>query len=124
MTWSPLNRTCWRSTKQTGLLALSNGRRPKTPTTVTPASTSTSIQRSTDGAWAPTPCERSARHLIRDDRHHRLVVDPAVDKVAAIRAYTKVGFRPGGVMRQYERGRDGTWHDGLLMDLLADELIG
>ena len=25
-------------------------------------------------------------------------------------------------MRRYERGRDGTWHDGLLMDLLADEL--
>jgi len=25
-------------------------------------------------------------------------------------------------MRQYERGADGTWHDGLLMDLLADEL--
>jgi aminoglycoside 6'-N-acetyltransferase len=25
-------------------------------------------------------------------------------------------------MRQYERGPDGTWHDGLLMDLLAEEL--
>ena len=24
-------------------------------------------------------------------------------------------------MRDYERGRDGTWHDGLLMDLLARE---
>ena len=65
-----------------------------------------------------------ARHLIHDHRHHRLVVDPAVDNVAAIRCYTKVGFRPVGVMRQYERGLDGTWHDGLLMDLLADELIG
>jgi aminoglycoside 6'-N-acetyltransferase len=26
-------------------------------------------------------------------------------------------------MRKYERGSDGTWHDGLLMDLLAEELI-
>jgi hypothetical protein len=26
-------------------------------------------------------------------------------------------------MRRYERGADGTWHDGLLMDLLADELV-
>jgi aminoglycoside 6'-N-acetyltransferase len=26
------------------------------------------------------------------------------------------------VMRQYERGLDGTWHDALLMDLLRDEL--
>jgi aminoglycoside 6'-N-acetyltransferase len=65
-----------------------------------------------------------ARHLVHDHRHHRLVVDPAADNVAAVRCYTKVGFRPVGVMRQYERGPDGTWHDGLLMDLLADELIG
>jgi aminoglycoside 6'-N-acetyltransferase len=27
-----------------------------------------------------------------------------------------------GVMRAYERGPDGTWHDGLLMDLLAADL--
>jgi aminoglycoside 6'-N-acetyltransferase len=27
-----------------------------------------------------------------------------------------------GVMRQYERQADGRWHDGLLMDLLRDEL--
>jgi aminoglycoside 6'-N-acetyltransferase len=65
-----------------------------------------------------------ARHLIHDHRHHRLVIDPAADNAPAIRCYTKVGFRPVGVMRQYERGRDGTWHDGLLMELLADELIG
>jgi aminoglycoside 6'-N-acetyltransferase len=25
-------------------------------------------------------------------------------------------------MRSYERARDRTWHDGLLMDLLAGEL--
>ena len=31
--------------------------------------------------------------------------------------------RPVGVMRQYERGGDGQFHDGLLMDLLRDELI-
>jgi aminoglycoside 6'-N-acetyltransferase len=64
-----------------------------------------------------------ARHLIADHGHHRLVIDPAADNAAAIRCYSKVGFRPVGVMRRYERGLDGTWHDGLLMDLLADELI-
>jgi len=64
-----------------------------------------------------------ARHLIADRGHHRLVIDPAADNAAAIRCYEKVGFRPVGVMRRYERGVDGTWHDGLLMDLLADELI-
>jgi aminoglycoside 6'-N-acetyltransferase len=64
-----------------------------------------------------------ARHLVADRGHHRLVIDPAADNAAAIRCYSKVGFRPVGVMRRYERGLDGTWHDGLLMDLLADELI-
>lgn len=63
-----------------------------------------------------------ARHLIVDHGHHRLTIDPATDNVAAIRCYAKVGFRPVGIERQSERGPDGTWHDSLLMDLLADEL--
>jgi aminoglycoside 6'-N-acetyltransferase len=62
-----------------------------------------------------------ARYLIRDRGHHRLVIDPAADNAAAIRTYEKVGFRPVGVMRRYERLPGGEWHDGLLMDLLADE---
>jgi aminoglycoside 6'-N-acetyltransferase len=41
-----------------------------------------------------------ACHLIDDLGHHRLVIDPAADNVAAIRAYQKVGFRPVGVMRR------------------------
>ena len=64
-----------------------------------------------------------ARYLIVDQGFHRLVIDPAADNAAAIRCYGKVGFRPVGIMRKYERGSDGTWHDGLLMDLLAEELI-
>ncbi|MFJ3614268.1 GNAT family N-acetyltransferase [Streptomyces hydrogenans] len=64
-----------------------------------------------------------ARHLVDDHGFHRLVIDPATDNAAAIRCYEKAGFRPVGVMRQYERGADGTWHDGLLMDLLASELV-
>lgn len=64
-----------------------------------------------------------ARHLIADVGHHRIVIDPAADNTAAIRCYSKAGFRPVGVMRRYELGPDGTWHDGLLMDLLADDLI-
>ena len=64
-----------------------------------------------------------ARYLIVELGHHRLTIDPAADNAAAIRCYAKVGFRPVGIMRRYERGPDGTWHDGLLMDLLADELV-
>ncbi len=42
---------------------------------------------------------------------------------AAIACYAKVGFRPVGLMRQYGRDRHGRWHDGLLLDLLAVELV-
>ena len=63
-----------------------------------------------------------ARYLIEERGHHRLTIDPAADNAAAIRAYGKVGFRRVGVMRSYERGPNGTWHDGLLMEMLADEL--
>jgi aminoglycoside 6'-N-acetyltransferase len=51
-----------------------------------------------------------------------VTIDPAAANTRAIAAYAKVGFRPVGVMRKYERGPDGTWHDGLLMDLLREEL--
>jgi aminoglycoside 6'-N-acetyltransferase len=62
-----------------------------------------------------------ARFLIEERDHHRLVIDPAATNERAIRCYRRVGFRPVGIMRQYERGPDGTFHDGLLMDLLAAE---
>ena len=62
-----------------------------------------------------------ARHLFEDRGHHRLTIDPAAENAAAIRAYEKAGFRPVGIMRGYERGPDGAWHDGLLMDLLREE---
>jgi aminoglycoside 6'-N-acetyltransferase len=64
-----------------------------------------------------------AKHLLAERRHHRITIDPAATNTAAIRAYEKVGFRPVGVMRSYERGPDGTWHDGLLMELLEGELV-
>jgi aminoglycoside 6'-N-acetyltransferase len=53
--------------------------------------------------------------------HHRLTIDPALGNERAIRAYEKAGFRRVGVMREYERGPDGSFHDGLLMDLLRSE---
>jgi aminoglycoside 6'-N-acetyltransferase len=65
---------------------------------------------------------RVVRHLIDDLGHHRITIDPAAANVAAVRAYEKVGFREVGVMRAYERDPDGaTWHDGLLMELIAGE---
>jgi aminoglycoside 6'-N-acetyltransferase len=63
-----------------------------------------------------------ARYLFEERGHHRLTIDPAADNTAAIRAYERVGFRRVGIMRKYERGPDGVWHDGLLMDMLEEEL--
>jgi aminoglycoside 6'-N-acetyltransferase len=54
--------------------------------------------------------------------HHRFTIDPAADNARAIRTYAAVGFKPVGVLRAYEQ-RDGSWRDGLLMDLLASELV-
>jgi aminoglycoside 6'-N-acetyltransferase len=65
---------------------------------------------------------RLVRHLIEDRGHHRITIDPAAANAAAIRAYEKVGFRRVGIMRRYERDVGGSgWHDGLLMELLAQE---
>ena len=62
------------------------------------------------------------RQLIEERGHHRITIDPAADNAAAIRTYEKVGFRPVGLMRAYERDSGGTgWHDGLLMELLAED---
>jgi aminoglycoside 6'-N-acetyltransferase len=54
--------------------------------------------------------------------HHRITIDPAADNERAIRCYAAVGFRPVGLMREYTLGPDGAWEDGLLMELLRDEL--
>ena len=70
----------------------------------------------------PDAIRTLARFLIDERGHHRLTIDPAAHNTRAIRAYERVGFKPVGLMRDYERGPDGTWHDGLLMDLLAEEL--
>jgi len=62
-------------------------------------------------------------HLIDERGFHRIVIDPEVANEAAIACYRKVGFRPVGVMRKYQRDRLGEWQDGLLLDLLAEELV-
>jgi aminoglycoside 6'-N-acetyltransferase len=61
-------------------------------------------------------------HLVEVDGHHRVTIDPAADNERAIRAYEKVGFRAVGRLRQYQRFPDGSWHDALLMELLADDV--
>jgi aminoglycoside 6'-N-acetyltransferase len=65
---------------------------------------------------------RLVRHLIDYRGHHRIMIDPGAENTAAIRSYEKVGFKPVGVIRRYERlFSSEEWRDGLLMELLAEE---
>jgi aminoglycoside 6'-N-acetyltransferase len=85
---------------------------------------SASIDISLGSAWHGRGLGREAigllvAHLFEQRGHHRLTIDPAAANAHAIRCYEAVGFERVGVMREYERGEDGAWHDGLLMELLA-----
>jgi aminoglycoside 6'-N-acetyltransferase len=71
----------------------------------------------------PDAIRTLAIELIDGRGHHRLTIDPVADNVRAIAAYAKLGFKPVGLMRRYQRMTDGRWADALLMDLLADELV-
>ena len=62
-----------------------------------------------------------ADHLFDQRGHHRLTIDPSVANRAAIGCYTSIGFQPVGVMRAYERRADGTWANGLFMEMLASD---
>jgi len=64
----------------------------------------------------------ASRWLARTRGHHHFLIDPAVENERAIRAYKQAGFREVGTLRRYERRDDGTFRDGLLMDLLAEEI--
>lgn len=66
---------------------------------------------------------RTAIRWFTEERgHHRFTIDPSAENERAIAAYVSVGFKPVGLLRKHERAPEGHWRDGLLMDLLADEL--
>lgn len=65
-----------------------------------------------------------ARWLFEERGHHRLTIDPAAANERAIRAYARLGFREVGRLRAYQRMPDGTWADGILMELLAGDIAG
>ena len=73
--------------------------------------------------YGPEAIRLVCRYLFDDRAHHRITIDPAATNLAAIAAYEKVGFKKVGIMRGYERGADGTYHDGMLLDLLPEDLI-
>lgn len=70
----------------------------------------------------PEAIRTAIRWLATQRDHRRFTIDPAAANERAIKAYESVGFKPVGLMRRYERGPDGSFHDGLLMDLLIEEL--
>jgi aminoglycoside 6'-N-acetyltransferase len=59
--------------------------------------------------------------LLRERGHHRITIDPAAENAAAVRCYSKAGFKPVGIMRLAERDADGKgWHDALMMELVVE----
>jgi aminoglycoside 6'-N-acetyltransferase len=75
-----------------------------------------------DQGLGPEALRTAIRWFAEERGHHRFTIDPTVDNERAIAAYASVGFKPVGVLRKHERAPDGHWRDGLLMDLLAEEL--
>lgn len=73
--------------------------------------------------FGPEAIRLVCRWLFEERGHHRITIDPAADNVRAIAAYEKVGFKRVGIMRRYERGADGSYRDGMLLDLLPEDLI-
>jgi aminoglycoside 6'-N-acetyltransferase len=72
-----------------------------------------------DRGLGPEAMKAAIGWLVAERGHHRFTIDPAAHNARAIAAYEKVGFEVVGTLRKYERGRDGSWHDGLLMDLVV-----
>jgi len=69
----------------------------------------------------PDALRTAIRWFASERGHHRFTIDPNAGNEPAIRAYSAVGFKPVGTMRRAEL-IDGEWTDGLLMDLLIEEL--
>jgi aminoglycoside 6'-N-acetyltransferase len=76
------------------------------------------LDESVRGAGVASAAIEEAVSIAFSRGHHRVVIDPARDNVVARRAYARCGFRVVGVLKRYERGTDGTFHDGVLMERL------
>ena len=85
-----------------------------------------STSRSTSPAWgrvlAATRCARSHATSSKSAVITGSASTPRSPTSARSPSYKRVGFKRVGVMRQYEKGADGTFHDNLLLDMLVGEL--
>ena len=69
----------------------------------------------------PDALRAAIRWFASERGHHRFTIDPNARNEPAIKAYSSVGFKPIGITRRSEL-IDGEWTDGLLMDLLIEDL--
>ena len=70
---------------------------------------------------APDALRTVIRWFADERGHHRFTIDPNAANERAIKAYAAIGFKPVGIIRRAELV-GGEWTDGLLMDLLIEEL--
>jgi len=64
-----------------------------------------------------------ADYLVAERGHHRIVMVPAAENAAAIRAYEKAGFRRVGVLERSWRDEQGRWRDELYMERVEKRLV-
>ena len=69
----------------------------------------------------PDALRAAIRWFAGERGHHRFTIDPNAANERAIKAYAAVGFKPIGITRRSELV-EGEWTDGVLMDLLIEEL--
>ena len=65
-----------------------------------------------------------ARYLLEERGHHRLVIDPRLTTSAPSAAISRSASCRWGSCGSTSAGPDGSWHDGLLMDLLREDFSG
>lgn len=78
-------------------------------------------ERSQARGLGPDALRTAIRWFAEERGHHRFTIDPNAANERAIKAYSAVGFKPIGITRRSELV-DGEWTDGVLMDLLIEEL--
>jgi aminoglycoside 6'-N-acetyltransferase len=64
-----------------------------------------------------------ADHLVAGRGHHRIVIVPAAENAAAIRAYEKAGFRRVGLLERSWRDEAGRWRDEIYMERVEKGLV-
>ena len=60
-------------------------------------------------------------YIFNDLKLHRIVARTAVENVGSIKSLEKLKFKSEGIMRDYYKFSDASWHDAVLMSRLSTD---